>query len=448
MPETPIKKTLEGQIEQAPTGPSITDLAQIAKFHIAQTLKLGTGKAAQKQAEEQKSIARMLGEIASTRRNEPIQKIIEKLRNKAESIENSFKPGISTGTFDLLNAEIKSLTLTADFLEKQAETNIHHSKGFQAWHETQIQADAQKRAERIQAKHAQEIASSQTISDHIREKISPEKNAIKKERERCIEMVLRDGGSRVFESVEKASRSDGHAGFQMFTDEKLNASNTSMGYVATTTYNLLNEKQKGTLGQSGKVTLEKNHQTEVVGFMYEPDQPEMRWVDVPDVKDIFRRIKKPASRRQEPTGNKRRVTHDQIVIGGKTNERVVWMTYLAEADESQGQEMGFLDYSGRTGQQLQMEIALPESTARIIQDACIKDPALIRKIAESVIKKKLLPNHPERWDNPSKNSTIDDRLSPPYEKWDQAPTGGKIYIQPLGAEPGWHDEFNRKIEKK
>jgi hypothetical protein len=100
-------------------------------------------------------------------------------------------------------------------------------------------------------------------------------------------------------------------------------------------------------------------------------------------------------------------------------------------------------HDGRPGQQLQVEITLPESVAKEIEKRLQSDPALIRDIVGRIMKDKILKD-PQRWEKP--RGEVGDPLRPPYEKWDARTGGGRIYIQKEGINPGWHDEFVHKVK--
>ncbi len=72
------------------------------------------------------------------------------------------------------------------------------------------------------------------------------------------------------------------------------------------------------------------------------------------------------------------------------------------------------------------------------------NPGLVRLLAEESFRSSPDITKPDLWENIS-GTRYKGRHRPPYEQFDNAPGGGKIYVQFLDAPLGWHEEFNRPI---
>ena len=248
-----------------------------------------------------------------------------------------------------------------------------------------------------------------TPRGRTREPASAQRSEAERGREYHIERILRGGGVRVHTSIHRSDvdfRVSGH-GFQDLSDDRLSEAERDRYPRMFLDIASMQERAQGMSEQED--VLQAHGRCETVTFVRE------------------------------------RRPHADAMRGG-SNEPVVWLVYRAVAPKRMVSEMGWTDYSGRKGQILYMEIALSESVAKEIQSALMQDPALIRHVAERVMKERIIPRHPERWEHPPATNTRSlDGLRPPYEKWDTAKNGGRIYVQPLDHESGWHDEYDRRI---
>lgn len=172
---------------------------------------------------------------------------------------------------------------------------------------------------------------------------------------------------------------------------------------------------------------------------------------VPAVKEIYEEIsvsvqqkrfggllgsKTTTEKRTQKTGE-RPVLHSEAVSNGK-NEPLFKLRYSVRnnrADHSDP-ELQYKDDVGRSGNILDIEVLLPQSTAQKVMQELKKNPAFARKIAGEVIIKKLgLPE--KAWGEGDLTTT--GSIRPPYENWDKK-TGRKFYIKEIGDDGGFNQE--------
>jgi len=158
-------------------------------------------------------------------------------------------------------------------------------------------------------------------------------------------------------------------------------------------------------------------------------------ITIPGKKGVLGIGKTPDRTERKFTGRYEPVLHSEHVSGGKKEPAVRFTYYIPQTE--------WRDYSGRSGQMMSVEIVLPESAAKKVEQTIERDPAAMRKIVERVMKEKLLKD-PKAWETPQGSG---DSLRPPYEKWDAESSGGKIYVQKEGMTPGFHEEAMQKIQK-
>lgn len=172
---------------------------------------------------------------------------------------------------------------------------------------------------------------------------------------------------------------------------------------------------------------------------------------VPAVKEIYEETSVPVQqkrfggllgskttmeKRSQKTGE-RPVLHSEAVSNGK-NEPLFKLRYSVRnnrADHSDP-ELQYKDDVGRSGNILDIEILLPESTAQKVMQELRTNPTFARKIAGEVIIKKLgLPE--KAWGEGDLTTT--GSIRPPYENWDKK-TGKRFYIKKTGDEGGFNQE--------
>ena len=147
--------------------------------------------------------------------------------------------------------------------------------------------------------------------------------------------------------------------------------------------------------------------------------------------------------------------------GGK-EEKCIPFRYTVSSPWGDDKKSPWIDYmkGGRTGQNLEVEILLPESVASKLQKMMIVDPGIVREIVDYYMRKKLMElfngdpwegKKPDDKDIDSKKANYDyennNPLCPPWKKWDNEEGGGRIYIPADPDVIGWQDEYVRYIKK-
>lgn len=277
----------------------------------------------------------------------------------------------------------------------------------------------------------------------LRERTIDPKNISERERsrERAAELVLRDGGIRVYTSIEKGLSPGGTSGFQ--TLETRIQSGGYSSAIKNVEAQFLTADEVYREGKRLDDSLERHKIREIIDISPEVEQI-YKEIITSGGKGVFGIGKTPDKITRQPTGTFRPKLHNEIVEGGK-NEPAMRITYYIP------QQADWEDYSGRRGQTLSVEIVLPESTVKEVEKILDRDPAAIRVIVERVMKKKLL-NNPDAWDSPQGRDfdgvpLPHSTLKPPYDKWDAQENGGRIYLQKAEAKPGFHQEFVRKTRQ-
>lgn len=172
-------------------------------------------------------------------------------------------------------------------------------------------------------------------------------------------------------------------------------------------------------------------------------------------------LRKTIKHEERPIGD-RPILHSELVNGGK-DEACVPFRYYVFSPRGDGKKSQWQDYpkGGRNGQQLELEVLLPKSTANKLQKFINVDPIIVREIAEHFMKKKLTELYNgDAWEgkkpeegsiDPNKTDYDFDHnnsLCPPWKKWDKEEGEGKIYIPTDSTVVGWKDEFVKVIKKK
>lgn len=219
-----------------------------------------------------------------------------------------------------------------------------------------------------------------------------------KESREVVESVFKDGGFLFHTSFPQELHPNKQAGFATAVDKNRHDE-----------YSI----SKGGVGWR-KEDLISSGVSEVVSFSQE-------------VKDIFetREIKTgffgmSTKQKREKVGEKK-VLHSEIFSYGK-NEPLINVVY-----ETIDLDGNFLDYSGRSGQVIKINIALPESIANMLMLQIKKDPKIIRLILDKARKEKANIDD-ESWENGSLK-TNGHPMRPPFEDWAKINDGAsKLYI--------------------
>ncbi len=172
---------------------------------------------------------------------------------------------------------------------------------------------------------------------------------------------------------------------------------------------------------------------------------------VPAVKEIYEETSVPVQqkrfggllgskttmeKRSQKTGE-RPILHSEAVSNGKS-EPLYKLRYSVRNNRSDHSDpvLQYKDDVGRSGNILDIEILLPQSTAEKVMQELRTNPTFARKIAGEVLTKKLgLPE--KAWGKGDLTTT--GSIRPPYENWDKK-TGRKFYIKEAGDEGGFNQE--------
>ena len=255
-----------------------------------------------------------------------------------------------------------------------------------------------------------------------------------KSRERAAEIVLEDGGVRVHMSVAKSLSLSpyGSDGFQNLETRIQDHRQPNVVIEEITMQFLSRDEFMRNIRLDN--ALNDRDIKEIIDIRPEV-RPTYETVTVPGKKGVLGFGKMPDRTERKATGRYESILHSEIVSGGK-NEPVVRFTYYIPQTE-------WRDYSGRQGQMMVVEIVLPESAAKELEQILKRDPAAMRQIVEEVMKKRFLED-PGDWE---KSQGYGDSLRPPYEVWDAEPNGGRIYLQTAGKEPGFHEDRVYKVKQ-
>jgi len=251
-------------------------------------------------------------------------------------------------------------------------------------------------------------------------------------RERCLEMLLQNGGIRVNTSLDAESG----AGFKTKENRMNYSTEIKSGMFKG---NVIGKKEIKENEKNPENILAAHDVIEIAGF-------------VPEQRAVYKTIpgkwgltgKTPD---QRVVDHWDAVSHAEMVKDGQA-EPLVWFVYKAETSSAMAQKYGdeqvdWHDYTNRPGQRLCVDIALPRSVAEKLSQAIAQDPGLVRVIAETMVKKVAIPDRPQRWEQPLAGIK-DSQFRPPYERWKNV-NGGRIYIEPLDAPAGWNDEYYRQV---
>jgi hypothetical protein len=129
-----------------------------------------------------------------------------------------------------------------------------------------------------------------------------------------------------------------------------------------------------------------------------------------------------------------KVKHSEVVENSKEEGFAVKITYFIQKKD------WITKPYGRTGQNLRVEIVMPESDAKKISEEIKKDPKFIRALSDEIMKNKILRSS-EEWEKDRGDGYT---IRPPYENWDQK--GGKMCIMINEAERGLEKKDIREMK--
>ena len=253
-----------------------------------------------------------------------------------------------------------------------------------------------------------------------------------KSREKAAKAVLEDGGVRIHTSVERNLSAKGTSGFQNL-ETRIQDGRQSSSARGSIEQQFLS-RDDVMRGKRLDGTLKERGIKEIIDIRHDI-RPIYETVIIPGKKGVLGIGKTPDRTERRTTGRYEPILHSEIVSGGKKEPAVRFTYYIPQTE--------WRDYSGRTGQMMSVEIVLPESTAKEVEQALNRDSAAMRKIVEDVMKEKLLKDA-GAWETPQGSG---DPLRPPYEKWDAEPNGGKIYIQKEGMASGFHEDQVHRVKE-
>ena len=302
-----------------------------------------------------------------------------------------------------------------------------------------------KKSQEIQAKRRLETQSTNKAIEQVRKEIgieSPEQEANK---EQLMKSILEDGGFRAHAALSKEVSGLGSSGFYSL-ESRVNDHRYPSSAIGEAAQRLLTRSDRGRFSeniQGMREVLAEHGISEMLDVQKEQTQ-EYDQVIIPGKKGILGFGATPDRTEQKPTGRYRSLLHSELVQGGKS-EPAVRFSYIVSARNREWRSS-----DGRGGQMLSLEVILPESVAKEFETAAERDPKLVRDMVEKIMKEKILKK-PEEWDKPQFKGSSGDSdgsttIRPPYEQWDKANGGARVYIQKAGKEPGFHQEFVHEIK--
>lgn len=256
-----------------------------------------------------------------------------------------------------------------------------------------------------------------------------------KSREKAAELVLQDGGVNIHMSVTRdfSTQEYPSSGFQNLTTRMLDKKRPPSEALGGIEQQLVSANDS-MRGKRRDDVLKEHRLREIIDIRH-VTKPVYETVTIPGKKGVLGIGKTPDRTERRATSRYEPTPHSEIVSGGKKEAAVRFTYYIPQTE--------WRDYSGRSGQMMSVEIVLPESTAKQLEQILERDPAAMRKIVERVMKEKVLKD-PKAWETPQGSG---DSLRPPYDKWDAESGGGKIYVQKEGMIPGFHAEAMKKVQK-
>lgn len=382
---------------------SVDELLQFAKFEIVRVTELLNTAIKKNSKVETKSYGNLLDK--SRKRLDLLKteaRISEDnlgtLRENVSKVAEEEYEKISTATedeFDAAKAESEAWDDLKTFLEQNAGGNFRKRKDFEKW--KQEQSTQMAVLEEARAKEREAVATRYAEADKANENEA---------RERIfMATILEQGGAGMYTSFPKQFHPKGYAGYEASYDSKRDGSNRSF-FIA----------------KDEKEFYKKEDVNEVVQLVPMVEQIKE---DVMQKSGIFR---KPVKISERVVGEKS-IQHDALVRGGK-KEAAFKFVYKAhdtynedDLKKRMGREKGsfsYMDYSGRGGQFLMVDVIIPESVARQLAEKIKEDPAFARRLADYVCKQDLRGKAtPEEWEGFWKEGKGANGfpLRPPYEDW-------------------------------
>lgn len=297
--------------------------------------------------------------------------------------------------------------------------------------------------ERQQEKMREQEKTKEALSQ-VRKEIGIESQEQELNKEKLVKSILEDGGFRAHTALSKEVSGLDHQGFYSL-ESRIDDNRYPSTAIGEAAQRLLTRSDRGRFSeniQGVREVLAEHGISEMLDVQKEQAQ-EYEQVIISGKKGILGFGATADRTEQKPTGRYRSLLHSELVQGGKS-EPAVRFSYIVS-----GRNREWRSSDGRGGQMLSLEVVLPESVAKEFEAAAERDPKLVRDIVEKIMKEKILKK-PEEWDKPQfKGGGGDDgttTIRPPYEQWDKAYGGARVYIQKAGKEPGFHQEFVHEIK--
>lgn len=302
-------------------------------------------------------------------------------------------------------------------------------------HENGISWDKKHDKEKIlkteDAKKIAEIREKIRTNNFTAEK-TPERE---KTREQIINKVLENGGFRVHMALaEGVAKRKKAGGFQSMEERIKDGKHPSHALGNIESQIKTDEDNRKYRGLREIMSKEARNINEIVDIRHE-EKPQYESVKISGKKGILGIGQTPDREERRATGRNERVMHSEIVENGK-KEPAIRITYFARNEDWRVDD-------GRKGQEMVAEFVIPESIAKEVEQEIAANPSFIRNLTERIVKEKLLNDSKEF----EKSQVHGDSIRPPYEKWDAAEGGGRIYVQKEGSASGWHEEFVKKVKK-
>lgn len=434
-PPTPEQTHSVESTEQVPKNDT-GDLALLAEFLSDQKTTEAlheknefSKKALSKQADQMRQVKEIMADFSQSKTD--IETALKEIDESIEYYSKQAMADVSDEEYDELIRQRNAYEQVRQFIIQNRDRDfLSERKDFANW-------DKEGRAERLQQqKQEEQMRQKQTAQqiEGVYKQLGVESpNEREKSREQAIQRILEDGGINLSASLQ-----------EKITQDQLYQSQTGSGYKEV--IDLRFSRAIGEIGKGvGAVSriLDENGINEAVLFE-QIREPILEQVTISGKSKWGGLKKEPDRIEYRQTG--RYKTHADFVRKGKeeTPVRVVYMVKDVETEKDNRDKYGWSDYSGRQGNQMVLEIFVPESTAQEIKRLIDNDPAFIRQIAERVMKERILKN-PNDWraeDDPKKGS-----IRPPYERWGTKPEGAQIYVQTEDMSPEFHKKAVRKIKK-
>lgn len=263
----------------------------------------------------------------------------------------------------------------------------------------------------------EEILSSGEVSPRVRELVDIHQGrgadvpvGRMTERERAmVEKILHSGGASIFTSLPKEYHPQKNAGFiEVGTDERVDPKNQQAAVVRS---------MLGLNNYQVEEALRARNVREVIAM-------------VPMERDTFQTVEVQAQgfagvllgkkEKKQTRAGKESVRTDEVVRGGSSEPACRFMYATLDSRENQH----YRDYSGRFGQILLVDVAMPQSMADELRPFLEQNPRIAREIVERIMIEKMgIPRN--AWES-GDAATNRHALRPPYDQWDNE--GGRVYV--------------------